>query len=142
MACRTDSAAPLTPPLSAAANDYEKSFSFDLAHDGAETSRAALRYERKMGDTELSYFLPSRQTGVNDMCVLVFMSSRRCALTLAVGICTSASTRRAVLRNAPVSALCGPSCVCATLSSARVPRCTIMTTYDLCKVRFLRACGT
>jgi len=26
-----------------------------------------LRYERKMGDTELSYYLPSRQTGVNDM---------------------------------------------------------------------------
>lgn len=26
-----------------------------------------LRFERKMGDTELSYFLPSRQTGVNDM---------------------------------------------------------------------------
>ncbi|KAH8099348.1 hypothetical protein BXZ70DRAFT_1000890 [Cristinia sonorae] len=25
------------------------------------------RYERKMGDTEISYFLPSRQTGVNDM---------------------------------------------------------------------------
>ncbi|OSD03262.1 hypothetical protein PYCCODRAFT_1434677 [Trametes coccinea BRFM310] len=25
------------------------------------------RYERKMGETELSYFLPSRQTGVNDM---------------------------------------------------------------------------
>ncbi|PCH33967.1 hypothetical protein WOLCODRAFT_135419 [Wolfiporia cocos MD-104 SS10] len=24
-------------------------------------------YERRMGDTELSYFLPSRQTGVNDM---------------------------------------------------------------------------
>ena len=27
------------------------------------------RYERKMGDTELSYYLPSRANGVNDMCV-------------------------------------------------------------------------
>ncbi|KZT02437.1 uncharacterized protein LAESUDRAFT_738728 [Laetiporus sulphureus 93-53] len=26
-----------------------------------------IRYERKMGDTELSYYLPSRQAGVNDM---------------------------------------------------------------------------
>ncbi|KAI1789818.1 hypothetical protein LXA43DRAFT_892212 [Ganoderma leucocontextum] len=67
MACRIDSAALLTPPLSAAATDYEKTFSFDHVHDAAETSRAGLRYERKMGDTELSYFLPSRQTGVNDM---------------------------------------------------------------------------
>ncbi|PIL31758.1 hypothetical protein GSI_06462 [Ganoderma sinense ZZ0214-1] len=67
MACRTDDSAPLTPPLSVAASDYEKTFSFDHAHDAAETSRAGLRYERKMGDTELSYFLPSRQTGVNDM---------------------------------------------------------------------------
>jgi len=27
------------------------------------------RYERKMGDTELSYYLPSRANGVNDMWV-------------------------------------------------------------------------
>lgn len=30
----------------------------------------SVRFERKMGDTELSYFLPSRQSGVNDMYVL------------------------------------------------------------------------
>lgn len=29
-----------------------------------------VRYERKMGDTELSYYLPSRANGVNDMYVL------------------------------------------------------------------------
>ena len=29
-----------------------------------------VRYERKMGDSELSYYLPSRANGVNDMCVL------------------------------------------------------------------------
>ncbi|KZT75031.1 hypothetical protein DAEQUDRAFT_720240 [Daedalea quercina L-15889] len=34
---------------------------------GAAMSPQSIQYERKMGDTELSYFLPSRQTGVNDM---------------------------------------------------------------------------
>jgi len=29
-----------------------------------------VRYERKMGDTELSYYLPSRANGVNDMWAL------------------------------------------------------------------------
>lgn len=81
MACRTDSSGPLTPPLSAAATDYERALSFDGAHDAAETSCAAIRYERKMGDTELSYFLPSRQTGVNDMYVSGCALGGRCALT-------------------------------------------------------------
>jgi len=31
------------------------------------TSNHGTYFERKMGDTEASYFLPSRQTGVNDM---------------------------------------------------------------------------
>ena len=31
-----------------------------------------VRYERKMGDSEVSYYLPSRANGVNDMCVLFF----------------------------------------------------------------------
>ena len=31
--------------------------------------RPEVRYERKMGDSELSYYLPSRANGVNDMCV-------------------------------------------------------------------------
>jgi hypothetical protein len=30
--------------------------------------RPDVRYERKMGDSELSYYLPSRANGVNDMC--------------------------------------------------------------------------
>ena len=76
MARPTNDSAPLTPPLSVAASDYEKTFSFDHAYDAAETSRAGLRYERKMGDTELSYFLPSRQTGVNDMYAFAFASAR------------------------------------------------------------------
>ena len=29
-----------------------------------------LEFERPLGETELSYFLPSREDGVNDMCVL------------------------------------------------------------------------
>ncbi|TCD62410.1 hypothetical protein EIP91_006938 [Steccherinum ochraceum] len=33
----------------------------------ASTSTTPTRFERKMGETELSYYLPSRQTGVNDM---------------------------------------------------------------------------
>lgn len=53
-------AAPLTPPLS----DEE------LPAGESLSAKQGLSYERKMGDTELSYFLPSRQTGVNDMYVL------------------------------------------------------------------------
>ena len=34
-----------------------------------------VRYERKMGDSEVSYYLPSRANGVNDMCVLFFFPS-------------------------------------------------------------------
>lgn len=30
-------------------------------------SNDGARYERKMGDSELSYYLPSRANGVNDM---------------------------------------------------------------------------
>ncbi len=70
MACRMDPAI-LTPPLSASGSDTENQFSFDSAQSNDEFTAACtsstLRYERKMGDTELSYFLPSRQTGVNDM---------------------------------------------------------------------------
>ena len=34
-----------------------------------------IRYERKMGDSELSYYLPSRANGVNDMYVPSFSRS-------------------------------------------------------------------
>ncbi|KAI0756817.1 hypothetical protein C8Q80DRAFT_1091290 [Daedaleopsis nitida] len=73
MDCKVDLVAAIpTPPLSTAGADADEQFSFHDVSSGlcdatAETSRAALRYERKMGDTELSYFLPSRQAGVNDM---------------------------------------------------------------------------
>lgn len=50
---------------------------FHLDHVSAETEtdsatgspHSRRRYERKMGESELAYYLPSRQNGVNDMCV-------------------------------------------------------------------------
>ena len=39
-------------------------------------SESDIVFERKMGDTELSYFLPSRQTGVNDMYVVYALGVR------------------------------------------------------------------
>ena len=62
-----------TPPPSATdfPDDVVEKLSLDDSHsvfDGvALGSSRKHRYERKMGDTELSYFLPSRQSGVNDM---------------------------------------------------------------------------
>ena len=43
-----------------------------IAHDPRQTSCGEdmplpARFERQLGDTEASYFLPSRQDGVNDM---------------------------------------------------------------------------
>ncbi|EKM61320.1 uncharacterized protein PHACADRAFT_247854 [Phanerochaete carnosa HHB-10118-sp] len=54
----------LTPPL-----DGEDLPAACVGVSSNEPSKAlgALFYERKMGDTELSYYLPSRQSGVNDM---------------------------------------------------------------------------
>ena len=71
-----DSAELPTPPLSAAASEYGKEFSFDDVQGAGETSRATLRYERKLGDTEVSYFLSSRQAGVNDMYVEAGLRAR------------------------------------------------------------------
>lgn len=49
--------APPTPPLSE-----------DESHSpGSDGESVDELYERKMGDSELSYFLPSRENGVNDM---------------------------------------------------------------------------
>lgn len=49
-----------------------------LGHVSAETEtdnatgppHSRRRYERRMGESELAYYLPSRQNGVNDMCVV------------------------------------------------------------------------
>ncbi|KAK0208750.1 hypothetical protein DFS33DRAFT_1372027 [Desarmillaria ectypa] len=39
----------------------------DQGYLPVQASRPACHYERRMGDTEVSYFLPSRESGVNDM---------------------------------------------------------------------------
>ncbi|TFK90810.1 hypothetical protein K466DRAFT_484133 [Polyporus arcularius HHB13444] len=81
----------LTPPLSASGSDIENQFSFDRTQLNDDFTAACpsstLRYERKMGDTELSYFLPSRQTGVNDMYLhLGFKAHER--ITKRLRVCT------------------------------------------------------
>lgn len=56
----------LTPPSSS------ENLPAAVCKDASSSSKRVaepLCYERKMGDTELSYFLPSRQSGVNDMYV-------------------------------------------------------------------------
>lgn len=45
---------PVSPPLSDNGSNCEK----DVPGN---------RFERPLGDTEISYFLPSRESGVNDM---------------------------------------------------------------------------
>ncbi|KAH9926657.1 uncharacterized protein BXZ73DRAFT_102912 [Epithele typhae] len=47
-----------------------------LQHKLGRKAKTSLRYERKMGDSELSYFLPSRQAGVNDMYLHIGFSAR------------------------------------------------------------------
>ena len=65
--------APRTPPLSDdESNGVEETV--DVAASGTKpTATEQLVYERKMGDSEQSYFLPSRADGVNDMCALIFL---------------------------------------------------------------------
>jgi len=62
---------PTPPPLNR--EEYEEYLNKTLPKSSTKRSRSdecspsRIQYERKMGDTELSYFLPSRQSGVNDM---------------------------------------------------------------------------
>ena len=70
----------LTPPLSDSEftlfDDVKLASEEVCQHDGD------IIFERKLGDTELSYYLPSRQSGVNDMCGL--KSRSICARRLTV----------------------------------------------------------
>ncbi|OJT05139.1 hypothetical protein TRAPUB_4065 [Trametes pubescens] len=67
------SSLPTLPQAAAdSGEDVPVHFRLDDASPEAETGSAIgplhrYRYERKMGDSELAYYLPSRQTGVNDM---------------------------------------------------------------------------
>lgn len=62
---------PPTPPLSG--DDFECAREPSPIADGslgapwARAASAGVRLERKLGDSELSYYLPSRADGVNDM---------------------------------------------------------------------------
>ena len=79
----------LTPPPS---DEHLPTASSSSAHADA------VYLERKMGDTELSYFLPSRQSGVNDMYVHVLASAGSPRFDESppapAGICISGSTPR------------------------------------------------
>lgn len=55
----------LNPPPSPSLDSH----GFSLVNGGPADAPARERWERKMGPNEVSYFLPSRAEGVNDMCV-------------------------------------------------------------------------
>lgn len=120
----------LTPPLS----DGELPAGEGVSLRFAAKDASAVYFERKMGDTELSYFLPSRQSGVNDMCVCPCRPAHPAKLTaISPGICTSASMPRRTSWRAAGCGQCGPSCACGTPCSPRRRRCTTMTTCASCE---------
>ena len=55
----------LTPPLSESELPLADEVQLKTK-PGCDAACAAV-FERKMGETELSYYLPSRESGVNDM---------------------------------------------------------------------------
>ena len=59
-------AVPLTPPLSDGGLPGDDVDVASLAK-AVQCEQERTVFERRMGDTELSYYLPSRQSGVNDM---------------------------------------------------------------------------
>lgn len=83
--------------------------------------QTGVRYERKMGDSELSYYLPSRANGVNDMYRILLFSSSGLSLFLSTQVPSSRlqganrpfETRESVRRvghpppTTPVTGSCG-----------------------------------
>lgn len=125
-----------TPPLSAAASESEKRFSFDDAQSEAGYAPVQVlrgpRYERKMGDTELSYFLPSRQTGVNDMWVVLSRTSETS--------CSPASSRYLHLGFKAKESITKRSRVCAVWAILRLRHpslCARAEMHDYNDVRFV-----
>jgi len=100
-----------------------------------------VRYERKMGDCELSYYLPSRANGVNDMCALP-CSYAGSSLIWCSGIFISVSKPQPASWNAREWVWCGPSSASDTRCSQRRWRCTITMTSDLCEEDDLPRSGT
>ena len=70
--------------------------------------RTSSYVERKLGDTELSYFLPSRESGVNDM--YVHSRSRIHRPKSSAGISISDFVRRAISLSKVVYRLFGRLC--------------------------------
>ena len=71
------SAAPPTPPLYGdETKDTVSEVDVASDEDRRPVEAEKVVFERSMGDSEQSYFLPSRADGVNDMCVcLVYPTS-------------------------------------------------------------------
>jgi hypothetical protein len=94
-----------------------------------------VRYERKMGDSELSYYLPSRANGVNDMYVLSPPGPplELIACVLRSGIFISALKHQTTSWRARECAPSGPSFANDTRCWRRQSRCTTTTTSDLCE---------
>jgi hypothetical protein len=73
--------APLPSP-SASDSDEERDLqvgTLDLSHLHVQVQEG-LQYERKLGDSELSYYLPGRASGVNDMYVCPCLEAYTMAL--------------------------------------------------------------
>lgn len=61
---------PPSPPLSDDDERQQRRFDLEVAADRPRDEVfPQLEFERPLGETELSYFLPSREDGVNDMYV-------------------------------------------------------------------------
>ena len=94
-----------------------------------------VRYERKMGDGELSYYLPSRANGVNDMYVPSPPGHplELIACVLRPGIFISALKHQPTSWRARECAPSGPSFANDIRCWRRRSRCTATTTSDSCE---------
>ncbi len=88
--------------------------------------------ERNLGETEASYYLPSREDGVNDMCVFFWPSLGR--VLSVIGIFISASTHHPSRLLAAGFFLLGLFFVFSTLCCPPESRCTTTTIFDSCKL--------
>ena len=88
-------------------------------------------YERSLGDTELSYYLPSRQSGVNDMYDIFHIISYCCS-TSDSGICTLVFAHQNIWYNGNAFKQCGQFYVFFILFWHLKLSCTTTTMFDLC----------
>jgi hypothetical protein len=91
-------------------------------------------YERSLGDTELSYYLPSRQSGVNDMYDLPHLSPIYCCRSMSdPGICTLVFAHQHIWYNGNASKRCGQFYVFFILFWHLKLSCTTTTMFGLCE---------